>query len=91
MIVPRLPSASATEGGANIGPRVYCATIFSAWALISGVKSITSSTVKPWRSNAAGFVGNGCVGDVRSPGVFDCGTARSSIGHTGLPVSRSNT
>ena len=38
-----------------------------------------------------GFVGNGCVGDVCSPGTVDCGTGRSSIGHTGLPVARSNT
>ncbi len=26
-----------------------------------------------------------------SPGTFVCGTGRSSIGHTGLPVTRSNT
>ena len=31
------------------------------------------------------------VFDVFSPGTSDCGTARSSIGHTGLPVMRSNT
>ena len=34
---------------------------------------------------------SGCVGDVVSPGVSLLGTARSSIGHSGLPVTRSNT
>ena len=47
--------------------------------------------VTPWRSNAGGLVGNGCVGDVFSPGTVDCGTGRSSIGHTGLPFVRSST
>ena len=41
--------------------------------------------MRPWRSNAGGLVGNGCVADVRSPGAVDCGTGRSSIGHTGTP------
>ena len=54
------------------------------------MKSIRFSTVAPWRSNAGGFVGNGCVGEVASPGVFDCGTGRSSIGQIGSPVTRSN-
>ena len=57
----------------------------------SGVKSIRSSSVTPWRSNGAGLVGNGCVGDVFSPGTSDCGTGRSSIGQTGGPVTRSKT
>ena len=69
----------------------YCLTISSAAARSSGVKSIRSSTVTPCRSNGGGLVGNGCVGDVCSPGVFDCGTGRSSIGHTGCPVTRSKT
>ena len=50
-----------------------------------------SASVTPWRSNAGGLVGNGCVGEVFSPGTFDCGTGRSSIGHTGLPLVRSST
>ena len=50
-----------------------------------------SSTVTPWRSNGFGLVGNGCVGDVRSPGTSVCGTGRSSIGQTGAPVARSKT
>ena len=49
------------------------------------------ASVTPCRSNAGGLVGNGCVGCVRSPGTVDCGTGRSSIGHTGAPVRRSKT
>jgi hypothetical protein len=45
----------------------------------------------PWLSKGAGFVGNGCVGDVFSPGTVDCGTGRSTIGQIGSPVSRSST
>ena len=45
----------------------------------------------PCRSNGAGFVGNGCVGLVRSFGTSDCGTGRSSIGQIGSPVSRLKT
>ena len=55
------------------------------------MKSIRSSVVTPWRSNGGGLVGNGCVAAVRSPGVSDVGTGRSSIGHTGRPVARSKT
>jgi hypothetical protein len=40
-----------------------------------------SSTVTPCRSKAAGLVGNGCVGDGRSPGTSEGGTRRSSMGH----------
>ena len=36
-------------------------------------------------------VGEGRVGEVRSPGTVLCGTGRSSIGQTGSPVTRSNT
>ena len=37
----------------------------------------------------AGWSGNGCVGDACSPGTSLAGTGRSSIGNSGLPVSRS--
>ena len=37
---------------------------------------------------AFGLVGNGCVGDSFSPGTFDCGTGRISIGQIGSPVWR---
>ena len=36
-------------------------------------------------------VGNGCVGQACSPGTSLFGTGRSSMGHTGSPVTRSNT
>ena len=36
-----------------------------------------------------GFDGNGCVGEAFSPGASDAGTGFSTIGHTGLPVTRS--
>ena len=45
----------------------------------------------PCRSNAGGFEGTGCVGEYHSPGTLPAGTGRSSIGHTGLPVTRSST
>ena len=45
----------------------------------------------PWRSYAGGLVTNGCVGEYHSPGTSPFSTGRSSIGHNGLPVARSNT
>ena len=60
----------------------------SAWS--SGVKSIRSSSETPWRSNAGGLVGNGCVGAYHSPGTSPFSTGRSSIGQIGCPVARSN-
>src|SRR6185295_11619743 len=68
-IVPRVPSgAPMTDGGVQSeGERRYGLMASSACARSSGVKSIRSLTVMPWRSNAGGFVGYGCVGDVRSP------------------------
>jgi ABC-type multidrug transport system fused ATPase/permease subunit len=59
----------------------------SAFARNSGVKSIKSSSLTPWRSKAGGLVGKGCVGEVYSPGTVDCGAGRSSIGQTGWPVT----
>jgi hypothetical protein len=59
-------------------------------ARISGVKSTRNSRVMSRYSNGGGFVGNGCVGDARSPGTSDGGTGRSSIGQIGRPVARSN-
>src|SRR3954468_15970657 len=85
------PSTLLTTPGRNIGPSLYRDTILRASALSSGVKSIRSSTRPDCRAYAGGLVGNGCVGDVFSPGTSDCGTGFSSIGHTGCPVTRSNT
>ena len=53
--------------------------------------SYISFTVMLWRLKGGTTVGKGCVGDVTSPGTSDFGTGRSSIGHSGLPVTRSNT
>src|SRR5262249_13486100 len=50
-----------------------------------------SFSVKLCRAKGGGKVGKGCVGEVHSPGTSDLGTGRSSIGHTGLPDTRSNT
>ena len=80
-----------TDGGVKIGPYLYFFRISIASARSSGVKSIRSSIVTPCRSNAGGFVGNGCVGDAFSPGTVDGAVGRSSIGHTGSPVARSRT
>ena len=77
MIVP------CSDGGVNSGPILNGLIAWMAMARISGVKSARSSMVTPWRSNAAGLVGIGCVGEGFSPGTSDGGTARSSIGHTG--------
>src|SRR5580658_7958924 len=64
----------------------------TASARISAVKSIKSSGIlMKFRAYAGGLVGNGCVGQVFSPGTSDCGTGRSSIDHTGCPVTRSKT
>ena len=84
-------SSPRTDGGVNSGPVRYCLMIASASARSSAVKSMRSSSCSPCRSNGGGLVGNGCVADVFSPGTFDCGTRRSSMGHTGLPVARSST
>ncbi len=87
-----IPSSSfGMAGGLKSGPIRYSAMISSAWRRSSGVKSIRSSSVSPYISYGAGRVGNGWVGEVFSPGTSDCGTGRSSIGHTGSPVSRLNT
>src|SRR6185436_12287647 len=89
--VPILPSYPLVIGGVKSGPILYCETIFSASALIAGVKSITSSMRKPCRSKGGGLVGNGCVGEYHSVGTAPTSTGRSSIGHTGWPVCWSNT
>ena len=91
--MPSVPpgDSSRTEGGVKIGPERYLLKISNASARSSGVKSIRSSAVIPCRSNGAGFVGNGWVGESRSPGTSEGGTGRSSIGQTGSPVTRSKT
>src|SRR5215467_4066867 len=80
-----------TTGGVKSGPSLYRAATLSASALSSGVQSIRSASDVPWVSYAGGFVGNGCVAAYHSPGTSPLATGRSSIGHTGCPVTRSNT
>src|SRR5262245_36288351 len=85
------PPTVLAAGGRNIGPVLYSWKFFTACARISGVKSISSSIVTACRAYAGGLVGNGCVGEYHSPGTSPFGTGRSSIGHTGCPVTRSKT
>src|ERR1700694_5550546 len=85
------PSNLLTTGGANIEPILYFLTSSTASALSSGVKSIKSSVDTPVRSYGGGLVGNGCVGEYHSPGTSPFSTGRSSMGHTGWPVTRSKT
>ena len=44
------PSARLTTGGVKSGPILYFEMIWSARSCSSGVKSMTSSGRKPWRS-----------------------------------------
>ena len=62
----------------------------STAACASGVRLVTMSSVKIWRAKGGGFSGSGCFAAVASPSTSEAGTARSSIGNSGLPVSRSN-
>src|SRR5215468_2925938 len=89
--VPSGPSHLLTVGGVKIGPILYRDAICIACARNSGVKSIKSSIEDPCLSYAGGFVGNGWVALVFSPGTVDCSTGRSTIGQIGLPVTRSKT
>ena len=89
--VARGPSHLLATRGVKIGPSLYSFAISTASACNSGVKSIRSSGDTPCRSNAGGLVTNGCVGEYHSSGTVPCSTGRSSNGHTGRPLVRSNT
>ncbi len=56
---------------------------------LSSPKASSGSSVVAVRGGGA--EGNGCVGDVISPGTSVCGTGRSSIGNNDSPVRRSRT
>ena len=88
--VPGRCTVPGSEGGVNSGPMRKRVMASTASARSAGVKSTRSSTVTPWYSKGAGLVGNGCVGEACSPGTSDGGTGRSSIGHSGAPVTRLN-
>ena len=87
-IVPSVP------GGVYM-PFVYIAFLFQRslqYFVASGVvvlKSLAGSKVV--RPSGSGLKGNGCVGDVASPGTLLCGTGRSSMPKIGSPVSRLKT
>src|ERR1700733_6500729 len=49
----------------------------------------SSGVIFDCRTNAGGAVGKGCVGEGCSPATASCGTALSSIGNNGVPLSRS--
>ena len=68
--------------------RTACFSRACSSGLMNG---LTSSGLNTWRANGGGFEGMGCVGDETSPGTSLFGTGRSSIGHSGFPVRRSNT
>src|SRR5580658_10353672 len=78
--------------GVKMGPIRYFETICKASARSSGVKSIRSArdgiAARPY---GGGLVGKGCVGEYHSPGTVPFSTGFSTIGHTGSPVTRSNT
>ena len=85
MIVPR------SLGGVKSGPKSCALTISRASALRDGVKSMRSSGRKPCRSKGLGQEGMGCVEALCSPGMVDGGTGVSTMGHIGVPVTRSKT
>src|SRR6185312_6242709 len=74
-----------------MGPSLYFLSISTASARSSGVKSINSPIEVPLRVYALGLEGMGWVGEYHSPGALPFSTFVSGIGHTGLPVMRSNT
>src|SRR5262249_62392072 len=93
-MAPRVPLASpSTPGAHGDSTTLYGLRRSTAFCRSSGVKSIRSSgtLLRKLRAYRNPSGGNGCVGDVFSPGTSDCGTGLSSIGHTGCPVTRSNT
>src|SRR5438067_312552 len=61
----------------------------STAACASDVRFVGMSSVRICRENAGGFNGSGCFDERYSPSTPSVGTPRSSIGNTGLPVSRS--
>ena len=67
---------------------MYLSHSSSQNALCSGVTFDSSDRFSELRASGGGLTGNGCVGDVHSPGAVVCGTLRSSMPKIGSPVSR---
>src|SRR6202158_2955986 len=89
--VPSVPSNLLSEGGVYTGPSLYFDAIAFPRSRSSGVNSIKSLSSTPLRLYAGGFDGIGCVGEYHSPGTVPTSPFVSSMGHTGLPVTRSST
>jgi hypothetical protein len=91
--LPGIETVSINAGGVN-GPSLRAFAIRpSIVSYCSGDSSqgLTSSTPNVIFANGGGLVGKGCVGHACSPGTSLFGTGRSSIGHSGSPVTRLNT
>ena len=88
---PGTTALSASAGGLNKPVRAFemrsRQAARSASLMRYGVRSPGFTT---WRAEG-GNEENGCVGQACSPGTSLFGTGRSSMGHTGSPVTRSNT
>ena len=56
---PGMSSVPSSDGGVKMSPSLKSLTASSALALIAGVKSTRSSSVKPCRPNGGGLVGTG--------------------------------
>ena len=79
-------SCRCTDGGVNSGPmREPLDGLDRQRAQFRREVDEIVDASRPEYSNGAGLVGNGCVGEARSPGTSDGGTGRSSIGQIGLP------
>src|SRR5262245_8118332 len=82
-IVPLNTTGVAAGPYGGYGPSLYMRSFshHSAQNLCdSGVTVVMSAFVMPRRAHGAGFVGNGCVGELFSPGTVLSGTRRSSTG-----------
>src|SRR5947209_5443991 len=79
---------SRRPGGVN-SPSLRALSIVSrsrARSARSAIYGSMSSAVNFCRANGGGMVGNGCVAQASSPGMWDFGTGFSSIGQSGFPV-----
>src|SRR5215218_2410945 len=90
---PGMETVSLNDGGVKSPSlRAFAMRVFHV-SRSSGVRmyGLMSSAVSFCGANGGGAVGNGWVGDAASPGISLVGTRRSSMGHIGCPVTRSNT
>src|SRR5690349_8242451 len=90
-IVPGRFKVPLREGGVNSPSYLKPLNILTNESRDVTEKSERSASVMYCRQYGFGFKGNGCVGQVCSPGTSETGTGLSSIGNKGFPVSRFNT